>query len=92
MAIAQTFVIDTWKGSLLMKTMIRWESTLVDWVTFLFYFGIPIIVGSISLCIGTKDFWNITAITWFVLVFFYLIMFASCVVYHEIDGCFHLIR
>ena len=92
MTIAQTFVIDTWKGSKFMKTVISWDSTLVDWVTFLVFFGIPIIVGSISLCTGTKEFWSITSITWFVLVLLYYAVFALCAIYYEVDGCLELVR
>lgn len=75
-----------------MKTMLSWDSTFVDWVTFFTFFGVPFIVGSITLCTGTKDFWNITSIVGFVLVFAYYIVFGLCAIYYEIDGSLELVR
>lgn len=92
MTIAQTFVIDTWKGSKFMKTVISWNSTLVDWITFVVFLGTPIIVGSIALCTGTKQVWNITSITWFVLVLLYYVIFGLSALYYEVDGCLELVR
>ena len=75
-----------------MKTVISWDSTAVDWITFLVFFGIPILVGSISLCTGTSEFWNITCITWFVLILAYFAVFTLSALYYEIDGCLELVR
>jgi hypothetical protein len=92
MVIATTFVIDTWKGSKFMKTVTSWDNTLVDWFTLLVFFGLPVIIGSISLIIGFEDWWTITSISWCVSVFAYYIIFAICAVCYEVDGCLELVR
>ncbi len=92
MVIANTFVIDTWKGSKFMKTVVSWDSTLVDWLTLFVFFGFPLIIGSISLCTGTGEWWKITATSWFSLVFLYYVIFAFSAMYFEVDGCLELVR
>lgn len=92
MVIANTFVIDTWKGSKFMKTVVSWDSTLVDWLTLFVFFGFPLIIGSISLCTGTGEWWTITSISWFSLVLLYYVIFAFSAIYFEIDGCLELVR
>ena len=92
MAIATAFVLDTWKGSRFMRTLVDWNSTLVDWLFCLFFIGIPVIVGSFALFTGSSEWWTITSITWFVLVFAYFVVFAISAVYYEVDGCLELIR
>ena len=92
MTIATTFVLDTWNGSKFMKTITSWDSTLVDWLTLFVFLGFPILIGAISLCTGTGAWWQITSISWFVLVLLYFAVFACAAVYYEVDGCLELVR
>ena len=92
MVIAQVFVVDTWKGGKFLKTTFLWDSVVVDWMTFFIFFGLPTIVGSISLYTGTKDWWPITSLSWIVLVLIYYFFFAVAVIIYEVTGCFELIK
>jgi hypothetical protein len=92
MVIANTFVIDTWTGSKFMKTVTNWDSTLVDWLSLLVFIGFPVIIAAISLYTGTDNWWDITSISWFILVFAYYIVFMVSAVYYEVDGCLELVR
>jgi hypothetical protein len=92
MAIANTFVLDTWKGSKFMKTVTSWESTLVDWLSLFVFFGFPVFIASIALCTGTKYWWNITSISWFILILVYFFVFGIFVVYYEVTGCLELVK
>ena len=92
MVIAQVFVMDTWKGGKFLKTTFLWDSVVVDWITFFIFFGFPLSVGTISLYTGTKDWWPITSLSWFVLVLIYYFFFAVAVIIYEVTGCFELIK
>lgn len=86
MTIANIFIIDTWRGSKFMKTVISWDSFLVHWTTFLVFFGFPIIVASTALLLGSGDWWSITSISWFVLVVLYFVVFCFSAIFYEVDG------
>ncbi len=75
-----------------MRTVVDCKSTMVDWLFFLVFIGAPVCVGSVALCTGTSEWWTITSITWFVLIFAYYVVFAISAVYYEVDGCLELIR
>lgn len=92
MVIAQVFVVDTWRGGKFLKTTFTWDNTAFDWINFFIFCGFPVLVASLSLCTRVKDWWEITSLCWFSLVFLYYICFAATVVFCEIRGCFDLIR
>jgi hypothetical protein len=92
MTIALTFVVDTFNGQKFMKTMVAWDSVLVDWINVTVYVLVPLIVGGISLCSGSGDWWEYTAFAWFISVFVYYLIFAAITIYHEVDECLELIH
>ena len=92
MVFAQTFVIDTWKGSRFLLAVTRWDSVTVDWVTFIAYLGMPIVTGSITLAIGIEEWWTITSIVWLISIFLLFIVFTAAVIYHEVKACLDLVR
>ncbi len=81
--------IDTWKGSKFMKTVISWDSVLVDWISFFVFFGFPIIVASITLAMKSAQWWTITSLSWFILVVAYFVVFTISAIYYEVDGYVH---
>lgn len=91
MTVANTFVIDTFKGSKFMKTILSWDSVLVDWISFSVFFGIPALVASITLYMEMREWWTVTSIVWFALVVGYYLVFGIMAIYYEIDGCLELI-
>lgn len=55
------FVADTWCGGYLMKTLVfgGMASVLSAWLTFGFYFGLPLLVMCICLLAGVADWWKV---------------------------------
>lgn len=92
MAIALAFTVDTWNGQKFMKTIIAWDSVLVDWINVTVYVLVPLIVGSISLASGSGDWWEYTAMAWFTAVFVYYLIFAALSIYHEVDEGLEMIH
>jgi len=92
MTFANTFCIDTWKGSKFIKTVFSWDSVLVDWISVFVFICLPLVVGCIALLSGTKYWWDITSMVWISSIFIYFIIFSCCAVFYEIDGCLELIR
>ncbi len=92
MAIATAFVYDTWRGSKFAKTIFHWKSTKIDWIHFLVFIGIPLFIAAILLCSGEGDWWAITSISWFFLVFVSYNVFATSVIFNEIYGCLKFIK
>lgn len=90
--IANSFVLDVWRGSKFLNTIIKWDSVVVDWIAFFCFFGFPVLIASISLCIGTKHWWSITCEAWYVLMASFFMVFAVTAIYHECDGCLELIK
>ena len=92
MAIATTFVIDTWKGSKFIKTIFNWNSALIDWTVMIVFFLFPLLFAFTLLVSGVESWWSYTSTCWFVLVLAYYVLFSLCVIFYEIDGCLELIR
>ena len=92
MVIASTFVIDSWNGSKLMKTVVTWDSVIIDWASFIVFIGFPIFIGTIMLYIRSINWWTVTSISWFVVVTIYFAIFSLVAVYWEIRGCLDLVR
>jgi len=92
MTIAMAFIADTWNGQKLMKTVIKWDSVLVDWLSCVVFMLVPLFTAGISLASGSKDWWEHATIAWFVCIFLYYLLFAAVTIYFEVDGCFELMR
>jgi hypothetical protein len=75
-----------------MKTVMSWDSTIVDWLTLFVFFGFPIFIASVALCTGSEHWWEVTSLSWLILVFAYYVVFAVCAIYYEIAGCLDLVR
>lgn len=92
MLFAQTFAMDTWRGSTFLLSVTRWDSIVVDWISFLVFLGIPSFVGTITLLSGISNWWEVTLLTWLGMVFLLFVIFSIAVIYHEVKACFHLVR
>ena len=92
MVFAQTFVLDTWKGSKFFITVTRIDSVTIEWVSFTAFFGLPIFTGSILLITGIVGWWNITLLVWMLSVFVLYIVFMVAIIYHEVKACLDLVR
>ena len=87
------YVADTWAGGYLIKTLVfgGLGSVFTAWMTFGFYFGLPLLVMCICLLAGIEDFWKITALFWFSSVGVFYILFVGVIVYFEIKACLEII-
>lgn len=92
MTLAMAFITDVWNGQKFLKTILKWDSVLVDWVSTSVFLFVPFLVGAGYLFAAVDDWWDKTLIAWFTCVFIYFLVFAAVTIYHEIDGCFQLIR
>ena len=45
MAIAVSFTMDIWNGNLFVKTLLKWDSVLIDWLTTTIFLFVPFMVG-----------------------------------------------
>jgi len=66
MTIAMAFVLDTWNGQKFMKTILKWDSVFVDWISTTVFVFVPFLVAGVSLFMGSEQFWDFTLITWYV--------------------------
>ncbi len=64
MTIAMAFTQDTWNGHKFLKTIFKWDSVIVDWISTIVFNFVPFVVGGISLHAGTDKWWEYTLITW----------------------------
>jgi len=64
MTIAMAFTQDTWNGHKFLKTIFKWDSVIVDWISTIVFNFVPFVVGGISLHAGTDEWWEYTLITW----------------------------
>lgn len=87
------FVADTWCGGYLMKTLVFGgiASVLTAWITFGFFFGLPLLVMCICLLSGIEDWWKITALFWFTSIAVFYIAFVGVIVYFEIKACLEIV-
>ena len=92
MTLAMVFVQNTWNGHHFTKTALKWKSVIVDWVALLVFVVVPILVGTISLSLNVDDWWNQTLLAWMICVFCYFLVFSMFAIYHEVNGCYQLIR
>ena len=92
MVLATTFVIDTWNGSKVMKTLTDWDSTFIDWASLFVFLGSPLIIGPITLFTQTEEWWTITSISWFCVVFAYFVVFFLAAIYYDSQGCLAMVR
>jgi len=92
MNVAFTFVGDTWNGHHLTMTIIAWQSVLTNWLTFLTFLFVPLMVGIVCLFSSNPNWWEITSITWISCIFLYYLFFLGSVIYFEVYGCYQMMR
>lgn len=88
------FVADTWQGGYLMKTLVfgGMASVLTAWLTFSFYFGLPLLVMCICLLAGEPEWWKITALFWFSAVAVFYMMFVGVIIYFgKVHSLLHIV-
>ena len=87
---ASEFISDTWNGHQFFRSILRWSPVFVDWVSFLAFMGIPLIV-MITQLFYSGTFWEATALAWFGCVAVYFCFFSFAVFVFEILGAVELL-
>jgi hypothetical protein len=90
----QDFLVDTWNGQTLLKKFLdgRFSVVLLEWISFMAFLGIPLIVMCGGLFAQTERWWELTAWTWLCSISLFYIIFSMTCVYYEASSCISLIR
>jgi hypothetical protein len=64
MTLAMAFITDAWNGQKFLKTILKWDSVLVDWISMSVFLFVPFIVGAGYLFAAVDDWWDKTLISW----------------------------
>ena len=93
LVMAGAFILDTWRGHLLVRnfTLRKLKVVTVEWLFFSFFLGMPIFVMACTLMIY-ENWWVITGLFWFSCIVLFYFMFTGSVVYFELTACWDLIQ
>ena len=80
------------KGNQILKTTQAEDSIIIDWIDVFVYILIPASTLAITLAARLNNWWDTTALVWFMCVFIYYLVFASVCIFYEINGTLELIR
>ena len=60
------FVQDTWEGHTLVKRFVfgRFSRVVTEWISFVGFLGIPLVILIITLFAGLDNWWEITSLAW----------------------------
>jgi lipase ATG15 len=92
MAMATTFVIDTWRGGPLVRSITGWSIVVREWVAFAVFLGIPSLTIIALLFAGRTDWWEMSARVWVICVGSAMAVFSIAVVYREVSTCLKLVK
>lgn len=94
LVVSGAYVVDVWNGHFLVKKFVfnKLSDVAVDWIFFCFFLLFPLIIMCIALLAKRDDWWAITAISWFVSVMAFFVLFAANVVYYEVKGAFEFCK
>ena len=73
MVLGWLFVKETWHGHKNIKNMIILSPTLVEWINFIVFLGIPILALTITLFQQLTNWWEVSALVWVTCVFCYML-------------------
>ena len=94
LTIAGHLVVDTWKGNSLVKSFIfpGLNIAAVEWMLFLLHLGWPLLIMYICLWSKTDSWWEYTAMTWFLCIFIFYLLFTVNVIYYEVQACWETMK
>jgi hypothetical protein len=64
----------------------------VDWLFFLFFLFLPVLVMCITLLAGLDNWWSITSLFWFGCVVAFFVMFTANVVFYEVQSAYNFAK
>eukprot|EP00529_Nitzschia_sp_RCC80_P005593 CAMPEP_0113486244 /NCGR_PEP_ID=MMETSP0014_2-20120614/24896_1 /TAXON_ID=2857 /ORGANISM="Nitzschia sp." /LENGTH=992 /DNA_ID=CAMNT_0000379909 /DNA_START=67 /DNA_END=3042 /DNA_ORIENTATION=- /assembly_acc=CAM_ASM_000159 len=94
LVISGGYVLDVWSGHFLVKKFVfnQLSNVAVDWIFFCFFLLFPLLIMCFSLLARSPDWWRITAISWFVFVMAFFVLFAANVVYYEVRAAYEFCK
>ena len=94
LVIAGHFVLDTWGGHFLAKEFVfkRLSLVVVDWIFFIFFLFVPILVLCITMLMRLHNWWEVTALVWFFCVFTFFTIFAVNVLFYELKAAYDFVQ
>lgn len=87
MTLASAFVIDTWHGGPLVRSLTNWSPVVREWVAFTVFLGVPALALVVSLLSKRDNWWEMTARVWIVCVTVAFTAFCLGVVLREVVMC-----
>lgn len=94
LVIAGAFVLDTWRGHVLIRnfTFRKVKTIWAEWLFFSFFLGVPLFVMGCSLLSRSDDWWVVTVLFWFCSVLVFFAFFAANVIFYEIRATLEISR
>lgn len=94
MVIAGAYILDTWRGHLLIRnfTFKNLRQTVVEWIFFLFFLGLPVFVMCVTLLSRVDNWWAITSLFWVACVAFFYFLFTANVIFYEMKACWEVTK
>jgi len=91
MSLGTTFVTDTWKGSVLFRTVMDLPGIVTELIHFMLFLFFPLIVFVIALLGGSDSAWSITSEVWLWCTLIAFAIFSLMVTYCEVTSCMELV-
>jgi ABC-type multidrug transport system fused ATPase/permease subunit len=94
LVIAGHFVYDTWSGHMLVKRFFftSISDVIVDWIFFVFFICIPVVVAAYKLFSQADDWWDVTALSWFSCVLVFYTAFACNIIWVEVSAAYNFVK
>ena len=94
LVLAGAYIADTCRGHYLIQnfTFRGIDPVTVEWMFFAFFLGLPVLVMSVTLLVGTDDWWAITLLFWFSCVLAFFVIFCAHVLLYEFRACWDVIQ
>jgi hypothetical protein len=86
--------MDTYRGHLLIRnfTFRNLRNTVVEWIFFLFFLGLPILCMCLMLLARVDNWWEITSLFWVASVAGFYFLFTFNVVFYEMKACWDVTK
>ena len=86
--------MDTYRGHLLIRnfTFRNLRNTVVEWIFFLFFLGLPILCMCLTLLARLDNWWEITSLFWVSSVAAFYFIFTFNVIFYEMKACWDVTK
>jgi len=94
MVLGGAFVMDVWRGHLLIRnfTLRRQTTVVAEWLFFSFFLGLPLTVMGLAMISKASDWWIVTGLFWLFSIAFFFLAFVVNVIFYEMKACFEVMK